>query len=194
VHRPRHGYGDDHRTRLDQNLKSTLLYRIFVVNNNQANLVYIALGTNLGQRLENLQNAAAALSPAVVILMRSHVYETPPWGFLDQPHFLNQVVQVETNLQPIDLLGYLKSLERQMGREKSIKYGPRLIDLDILFYNDLILDTPRLTIPHPRIAERGFVLIPLADLDPNLRHPISGFTVGEMLDNIDSTDIRLYDR
>jgi 2-amino-4-hydroxy-6-hydroxymethyldihydropteridine diphosphokinase len=163
-----------------------------MVKNNPTHLVYIALGTNLGQRLQNLKKAAKALSPTVAVRMQSSIYETPPWGYLDQPQFLNQVVQAETALHPSNLLAFLKDVERQMGREITHKYGPRLIDLDILFYDDLILDTPKLTIPHPHIAERAFVLVPLADLDPDLRHPITSLTVKEMLKNVRSDKIQLY--
>ena len=163
-----------------------------MVNHNPPHIVYVALGSNLGERLVNLQNASDALPPAVQIQERSPVYETPPWGYLDQPLFLNQVVKAETALPPSDLLAYLKNVESQMGREITHKYGPRLVDLDIIFYGDLILDTPKLTIPHPHLADRAFVLLPLADLDPGLRHPITNLTVGEMLVDVEAEGIRLY--
>lgn len=146
-------------------------------------LVYIGLGTNLGDRQENLKAAIQALAPKVNVLASSPVYVTPPWGVLDQPAFLNQVIQVETDLFPSELLRYLKKTEKQLGRVESVRYGPRLIDLDILFYDDLILDMPGLTIPHPQLERRGFVLFPLADLAPDLRHPISGKTVNELFES-----------
>ena len=161
-------------------------------NRNQLHTIYIALGSNLGERLVNLQSAADALPPTIRIRERSPVYETSPWGYLEQPLFLNQVVKAETALPPPDLLSYLKNVENQMGREMTHKYGPRSIDLDIIFYGDLILDTPKLTIPHPHLANRAFVLLPLADLDPDLRHPISNLTVGEMLVDVEVEGIRLY--
>lgn len=163
-----------------------------MVNHQPAPTVYIALGSNLGERQANLENAADALSPEVIILEHSPVYETPPWGFLDQPQFLNQVLKTETTLSPVELLAYLKSVERQMGREISRRYGPRSIDLDIIFYGDLILDTLELTIPHQQMANRAFVLKPLADLDPELRHPLTDLTVGDMLSKVDTKGIRLF--
>ena len=155
-------------------------------------VVYIALGSNLGDRLGNLQASVQALQPSVRILDCSPVYETPPWGYLDQPAFLNQVVKGETDLSPRELLDLLKRVETAMGRQKTIQNGPRLIDLDFLFYDNLVLDTPQLTIPHPRMAGRGFVLVPLADLAPDLRHPTLGVTMREMLNHADQSGITPY--
>lgn len=154
--------------------------------------VYLALGSNLGDRLSNLEAALAALPPAVRLMVASSVYETPPWGYLDQPAFLNQVVKVKTDLPPGELLTCLKALEVELGRVDSVRYGPRVIDLDILFYDDLVLEIPGLTIPHPRLHERAFVLLPLADMAPELRHPVEGATVVELLQRIDGTGIVPY--
>jgi 2-amino-4-hydroxy-6-hydroxymethyldihydropteridine diphosphokinase len=154
--------------------------------------VYLALGTNLGDRLANLQAAQAAMPPAVRVLSASPVYETPPWGIHDQPAFLNQVLLAETELEPAELLAYLKKLEERLGRTPGVRYGPRLIDLDILFYDDLVIDTPGLVIPHPRLVGRAFVLVPLADLAPKLRHPLEGKTVEEMLSATDTSGIEVY--
>ena len=117
--------------------------------------VFIALGTNLGDRKENLRIALASLESFAHLLACSGVYETPPWGFTDQPWFLNMAVEGDTNLSPYDLLTRLKQLERDLGREPGFRYGPRLIDLDILFYDELILETPELEIPHPRSSKNA---------------------------------------
>ena len=152
-------------------------------------VVYLALGTNLGDRMANLRAALSALPPEVNVLVCSPVYETPPWGYPHQPAFLNQVVKAETNLPPLELLAFLKGIEAQMGRQATFRDGPRVIDLDILFYNDLVHETPALSIPHPRMAGRAFVLIPLADLAPSLSHPVLGLKIQEMLADVDRTGI-----
>jgi len=157
-----------------------------------AHTVYLALGTNLGDRLANLKQAARALPPLVRVVLASPVYETPPWGYLEQPAFLNQVIQAETDLDPHTLLTYLKQTEISMGRRTTFRNGPRVIDLDILFYDDAILNSPELTIPHPSIPERAFVLVPLADINPGLKHPSLGKTIRQMLENVEAGDIHLF--
>jgi len=157
-----------------------------------SHLVYLALGTNLGDRLANLTSAIKALTPAVQPIASSKVYETPPWGYLDQPAFLNQVIRAQTELAPLDLLAWLKGLETDLGRQPGLRYGPRLIDLDILLYDDLRLETAALTIPHPRLGERAFVLVPLADLASDLRPAGMHLTVGEMLASLDRAGILVY--
>ena len=151
--------------------------------------VYLALGTNLGDRLANLKAAVAALPPAVTVLERSAVYETPPWGVTDQPAFFNMAVKGETALAPLDLLAHLKRLEKDLGRLPSVRYGPRLIDIDILFYDDLVLDTPGLTLPHPRLQERAFVLVPLADIAAEFVHPVLHESVQSLLSKVDTTGV-----
>lgn len=155
-------------------------------------IVYIALGSNLGNRLSNLKNAISNFTPQMDVKKKSPVYETPPWGYADQPAFLNQVVMAETYLEPEDLLGHLKRLETVLGREPSFQNGPRLIDLDILFYDDIIVDSPPLVIPHPRLHQRAFVLVPLNDIAPDLVHPLYAKSVSEMLLDIDRLNIVEY--
>jgi 2-amino-4-hydroxy-6-hydroxymethyldihydropteridine diphosphokinase len=143
--------------------------------------VYLALGSNVGNRLENLKETIAALPPQMTVKEKSPVYETPPWGYEDQPKFFNQVLKVQTYLEPEPLLKHIKRLEVALGRKVSFQNGPRLIDIDILLYDDRVLDTPLLTIPHPRMHERGFVLLPMMDIAPDLVHPITGKSVREMI-------------
>ena len=154
--------------------------------------IYLALGTNLGERLANLRAAIDALAPEVCVTAESPVYETPPWGFTEQPAFLNMTVEAETDLGPGALLDHLKRLESELGRVESFRYGPRLIDLDILFYDDLALDTPPLVIPHPRLHQRAFVLVPLADLAPELVHPVLKRRVSELLSDVDTSGIHPF--
>ena len=144
-------------------------------------IVYLALGSNLDNRLANLKEAISALTPQLEVKAKSKVYETPPWGYEDQPRFLNQAIKAKTYLEPEPLLKHLKRLEIALGRKESFPNGPRSIDIDILFYDDLILYSPALVIPHPRLHERAFVLLPLMDIDPELIHPVNKKSVREML-------------
>jgi 2-amino-4-hydroxy-6-hydroxymethyldihydropteridine diphosphokinase len=155
-------------------------------------IVTLALGTNLGDRPANLRAAVASLPPAVNGLAESPVYETPPWGVTDQPAFLNMVVRGTTALPPLELLRRLKQLETELGRQPGRRWGPRLIDIDILFYDDLVIDQPGLTVPHPRLPERAFVLVPLADLAPDLVHPRLGKSVRELLAGVDAEGVKRY--
>lgn len=142
--------------------------------------VYLSLGTNLGDRAANLKQAVSSLPPQMTVKARSNVYETPPWGYTEQGPFLNQAIMATTYLEPELLLKHLKRLEVALGRETTFRYGPRLIDIDILFYDDLVLNTPLLTLPHPHLHERGFVLVPLMDIAPEFVHPLTGINVREM--------------
>ncbi|MEZ4661944.1 MAG: 2-amino-4-hydroxy-6-hydroxymethyldihydropteridine diphosphokinase [Caldilineaceae bacterium] len=141
---------------------------------------YIALGSNLGDRAGNIHDALRALGEIGQVRDTSFLYETPPAYVVDQPEFLNAVCELETGLGPSELLAALKQIETKLGREKTVRYGPRSIDLDILFFDDLHVDTPPLTIPHARMAERDFVLQPLCDIASAVKHPVTGRSVGEM--------------
>lgn len=152
--------------------------------------VFIALGSNLGDRYENLRRALLHLEKILQINDRSSVYETPPWGVTDQPMFLNQVIRGSTELTPQELLKSLKGIEESMGRVKSRRFGPRKIDLDILLFDDLELTSPDLVIPHIRMIERAFVLIPLAEIAPRQLIPGTGHSVVEILEPYDKKDIR----
>ncbi len=144
--------------------------------------VYIALGSNLGDRLGNLLQARERMqSPHLKLKQASSVYETGPRGLLEQPWFLNQVVEAETTLYPRQLLARLLKIEQGMGRQRLIPNGPRVIDLDILLFGNTVIHLPGLEVPHPRMAERRFVLEPLSELAPALRHPRTGRSVPEML-------------
>ena len=154
---------------------------------------YLGLGSNLGRRDNNLAKAIRCLcggpgheSPGgITVLRASSIYETSPWGYEDQPDFLNCVLEVSTHLPPAALLERIKAVEQEMGRQPGLRYGPRLIDIDILFYGDVTLDCPHLQIPHPRLHQRAFALIPLAELDHRLVHPGCDSTVGDLARRVD---------
>ena len=157
-----------------------------------AHTVYLALGSNMGNRAANLKAAIDNLTPQVVLKQKSSVYETPPWGFADQPMFLNQVLKAETYLEPEPLLHHLKRLEVVLGRVPSFDNGPRAIDIDILFFDDLILDSPALKLPHPHLHERAFVLVPLAEIAPDLVHPVLNRSIKDLLHASDTHGIEKY--
>lgn len=152
-------------------------------------VIYLALGSNLGDRLANLRQALGYLPPAVEVVAGSTVYETPPWGYLEQPPFYNQVVRAVTDLSPQALLAYLKEIEQRQGRTETVRFGPRPIDIDILFYDDLELETPQLGIPHPRMEGRAFVWVPLAEIAPDLIHPKLGKTAVQVVSELDCSGI-----
>lgn len=135
----------------------------------------------MGQRRQNLQDALGRLSKKVGVECLSPVYDTAPVGNTEQPRFLNMVCAVNMELLPAELLKWVKGIEAEMGRESGPPNSPRPIDIDILFYGSQVISTPGLIVPHPRLAERVFVLMPLADIAPDLKHPVTGQTVREML-------------
>ncbi|MFO7662425.1 MAG: 2-amino-4-hydroxy-6-hydroxymethyldihydropteridine diphosphokinase [Chloroflexota bacterium] len=152
-------------------------------------LIYLGLGSNLNDRYANLRRALAELQEQVDITAVSPVFSTRPWGMADQPKFLNICIEATTSLSPLKTLHFIKRIEQKMGRLPSEKWGPRLIDIDILFYDSLVIADEELIIPHPHIAERAFVLAPLATIIPDFRHPQIGETVQEMLDRIGSEEV-----
>jgi 2-amino-4-hydroxy-6-hydroxymethyldihydropteridine diphosphokinase len=145
-------------------------------------IVYIGIGSNLGDREKNCSRSVDLLEKnGIVIRQESSLYETIPWGLRDQPLFLNMVIKVETELKPQELLELLKNVEIEVGREKSSRWGPRIIDLDILLYDDIALNEETLTVPHPYLHKRDFVLIPLCEIAPDVRHPVLQLTMRELL-------------
>ena len=142
---------------------------------------YLSLGSNLGDREVYLNEALQRLeTEGVHVVRQSSIHETEPQDFRDQPWFLNMAVAVETNLTPQQLLAAVQKIETEMGRQRIIPKGPRTIDLDILFYENLILKTPELEIPHPRLSQRLFVLDPLSEIAPDFRHPVTNQTVRDL--------------
>ena len=143
--------------------------------------IYLGLGSNLGDRKQNLAQALDMLAQKVKMEQVSSVYETEPVGYEQQPLFLNAACLISTDLTPEELLNLAKEVESKLGRVPGFPNAPRPIDIDILFYDDMVVKSESLTIPHPRLAERAFVLVPLAEIAPAKVHPESGRTVGELL-------------
>jgi 2-amino-4-hydroxy-6-hydroxymethyldihydropteridine diphosphokinase len=143
---------------------------------------YISIGSNLGNRQNNCERALSLLGKrGITIVKRSSMIETEPWGFKDQPKFINLVVEIQTELEPGELLRSLKEIESELGRTEAVRWGPRSIDLDILFYDDAVINSPELVIPHPHIQGREFVLRPLYEIAPDKVHPVLKKSVGELL-------------
>lgn len=155
---------------------------------------FLGLGANLGDRQSNLTQALQQLRTKVSVDEVSSFYSTKPVGYMDQPDFLNIACQITTDLSPLDLLHFAKQIEKLMGRQVSFRNAPRPIDIDILLYDDLVLDTPELTIPHPRMSERAFVLAPLAEIAPQAVHPVAKLTIQELLAQADQGGVELHSR
>lgn len=157
----------------------------------ETHIAFISIGSNMGDRQGNCQTGIDALiaSGHFNVTGRSAFYETEPVDYLEQDWFVNAAVHGETDLDPLQLLDLLKTIEKSAGRKShSVRFGPRVLDLDIILYDDLVMDTPRLTIPHARMHERRFVLKPICDIEPNVVHPVLKQTLGTLLDALDDDE------
>jgi 2-amino-4-hydroxy-6-hydroxymethyldihydropteridine diphosphokinase len=145
-------------------------------------VVYIGIGSNLGNRQENCLRAIELLQKkGIIVKKRSSIYETEPWGVKDQPLFLNMVIEIKTGLKPKELLRILKDVEKEVGRKESLKWGPRIIDLDILLIDNIVLNEDNLKIPHPLMHKREFVLRPLCEIAPDIKHPLLKLSIYELI-------------
>ncbi|MDA8216060.1 MAG: 2-amino-4-hydroxy-6-hydroxymethyldihydropteridine diphosphokinase [Dehalococcoidales bacterium] len=152
--------------------------------------VFLGLGANLGDARANIEKALSLLESRMHIGAVSSWYDTAPVGYLDQPRFLNLVCEGTTDLAPAELLTFVKGIEQQLGRQPTVRYGPRPVDIDILLYDDKVIRAPDLEIPHPRLAERGFVLLPLAEIAAAVIVPGTGKTVDELRRALPEQDVK----
>ncbi|NWF52525.1 MAG: 2-amino-4-hydroxy-6-hydroxymethyldihydropteridine diphosphokinase [Nitrospirae bacterium] len=145
-------------------------------------IAYIGIGSNLGNRKNNCLRAIELIKKNGIIIRKlSSMYKTEPWGIKDQPYFLNMAIEIETELNPIELLKILKNIENKIGRKESFKWGPRIIDLDILLFNNLIFKEDSLEIPHPLMHKRNFVLLPLCEIAPDRIHPLLKKKISDLI-------------
>jgi 2-amino-4-hydroxy-6-hydroxymethyldihydropteridine diphosphokinase len=153
--------------------------------------VILLLGTNIGEKIENLERARLELTSDIgEIITESAIYKTEPWGLKAQDFFLNQVIVIETELRPMRIIENIWAIEKRMGRNKIEHWGPRIIDIDILFYGDMIFEADNLKIPHPMLHERKFTLVPLVEIMPKFNHPLLGKSMHQLLlDNMDSSKV-----
>jgi 2-amino-4-hydroxy-6-hydroxymethyldihydropteridine diphosphokinase len=149
-------------------------------------IVYLGVGSNMGERLKNCLDAIDLLNRnSIFVKKKSSFYETRPWGVINQPNFINLVVEADTQLSPLNLLDLIKKIEKVVGRKETYRWGPRVIDLDILLFDDIIFEDERLKIPHPLMHLREFVLRPLCEIAPDVRHPIFNMRICELLRRIE---------
>jgi len=154
--------------------------------------IYLALGSNVGDSAANIQQAIELMRSKITDISEAPIYSSKAVGYTDQPDFLNTAVRGQTELQPLELLKFVKNIEQQVGRIQRFRWGPREIDIDIIFYGDQVIEMPSLTIPHPRFAERDFVLRPISDLSPHRIDPTSGKTVSELLEKLPASSLAIY--
>jgi 2-amino-4-hydroxy-6-hydroxymethyldihydropteridine diphosphokinase len=155
--------------------------------------VYIGLGSNLGNRVANLREAVQRLSALVKVQKASQLYVAAPLGYVRDDSFVNAVIKATTTLKPMELLEMMQGIESSMGRRSGVQYGPRPIDLDMLFFDGIQIETRKLTVPHPLIPQRAFVLKPLVEIAPNLMHPVLYYTVSQLLQDADDADqVQVY--
>jgi len=154
-------------------------------------IAYVSLGSNIGDRAGQIERALQLLSSGdLTVVSTSGLYETAPRDYTDQPWFLNKVAEIQTSLSPLELLQRAAGVENQLGRQRMIDKGPRTVDIDVLLFGELVINTPDLTLPHPRMHERRFVLEPLVEIAPDARHPVLNRTMREMLADVQDQVVR----